>query len=205
MGEVMPMTERFEAAQTLPEFIAGAEQNRALWQALYDRAQVEPAAVDAALALPSRRRLLVLLEDWCGDAVNVVPVLTRLAETVPERLELRVLGRDANPDLMDAHLSPTGGRAIPVVIVLDENDREIGWWGSRPAALQMWFEAEGRMLEKDERYRRIRAWYARDRGRSTVREVLSVAGGVFAYEEPVAAEPLAAEPVEAEPLAVAAV
>lgn len=183
-----PMTERFEGAQTLAEFIAGAEKNQELWRVLYARAKPEADAMEAVRALPARRRLLVLAEDWCGDAFNTVPVLARLAEAVPERLELRLLGRDANLDLMDAHLSPTGGRAIPVVIVLDENDREIGWWGSRPAALQTWFEAEGRALEPEERYRRIRAWYARDKGRSAVRELLAVMGAELrAADEPTVA------------------
>ena len=177
------ISERFEDGATLEDFIEEADANRDLWHGLYERAQVEPAAIAAARALPGRRRLLVLVEDWCGDAVNTVPVLARLAESVPEQLELRVLGRDENPDLMDAHLSPSGGRAIPVVIVLDDDGGEIGWWGSRPAALQAWFEAEGRALEPEERYRRIRAWYARDRGRSVVREVLAIAGADFAPDE----------------------
>lgn len=174
------MTERFEAAQTMEQFLAGAENHRELWRAVYDRAQLEPAAVAAARALPERRRMLVLAEDWCGDAVNTVPYLARLAEAVPERLELRVLGRDDNPDLMDAHLSPAGGRAIPVVMLLDDDDYEVGWWGSRPVALQVWFDAEGRALGKEERYRRLRAWYARDRGRAVVREVLAIAGAELA-------------------------
>src|SRR5690606_25779827 len=54
-----------------------------------------------------------------------------------------VLRRDENLDLMDARLSPTGGRAIPVVMLLDESGMEIGWWGSRPAGLQTWIDAEG--------------------------------------------------------------
>jgi hypothetical protein len=53
----------------------------------------------------------VLSEDWCGDAVNSVPYLARLAELAPN-LDLRVLARDENPDLMDAHLT-RGSRSIP--------------------------------------------------------------------------------------------
>ena len=33
---------------------------------------------------------------------------------------------------------------------------------------------EGMALDKDERYRGIRTWYARDRGRSTVEEVVAL-------------------------------
>jgi len=52
----------------------------------------------------------VLVEDWCGDAVNTLPVIGRLAEHA-SNIELRVVGRDANLDLMDAHLT-NGSRSI---------------------------------------------------------------------------------------------
>lgn len=170
------MKERFEGAMKLSDFIAGAEQNRELWQSIHSRASVNEDILELARRLPAKRHLLVLVEDWCGDGFNSVPWLARLADSVADKLELRVLRRDENLDLMDAHLSPAGGRAIPVVIVLDENFEEIGWWGSRPAELQTWIDDAGKSLEKSERYRRMRLWYARDRGVSTMTEVLAVAG-----------------------------
>lgn len=170
------MQKRFEGAQTLSDFIASAEQNRELWQSIYARAVVNDDILDVARQLPAKRHLLVLVEDWCGDAFNSVPWLARLADAVADKLELRVLGRDENLDLMDEHLSPTGGRAIPVVMVLDENFEEIGWWGSRPAELQAWVDETGVALEKAERYHQMRLWYARDRGVSTLTEVLAIAG-----------------------------
>ena len=60
-------------------------------------------------------------------------------------------------------------------MVLDEGYREIGWWGPRPQALQEWFAAEGRTLDKADRYKRIRTWYVQDRGRATVTEILAIA------------------------------
>ena len=35
-------------------------------------------------------------------------------------------------------------------------------------------------MEKDERYRHIRAWYARDKGRTTVQEIVGLMEGVSA-------------------------
>ena len=162
---------RFAEAPTYAAYAAAAQKNQELWQSMYRVAAVGPAAVERVRALPGQWHLLVLSEDWCGDAFNTVPVLAKLADLAPN-LELRVLGRDANPDLMDAHLSPTGGRAIPVVMVLDEDFVERGWWGSRPAALQAWVTGEGTQLPPAERYPRVRQWYARDRGRTTVEEIV---------------------------------
>lgn len=166
---------RFAQGLSFGEFVAGARNTPELWRNMAARARIPAELSERAARVPGRWHLLVLLEDWCGDAVNTVPWLAALADAVPQ-LELRVLGRDANPDLMNAHLSPTGGRAIPVVIVLDEAFEEVGWWGSRPRALQAWIDTpEAQALPKDERYRETRKWYARDGGRTTIDEVLAIA------------------------------
>ena len=104
--------------------------------------------------------------------MNTVPVVARLAERCAN-LDLRVLGRDANPDLMDAHLTGSS-RSIPVIIVLDEAFVERVWWGPRPTVLQRWVSGQGQLLEKTTRYREARTWYARDRGRTTLEEVVSM-------------------------------
>lgn len=165
---------RFAVALTFDEFVEHARNTPELWRSMRGRVRIPAEVAARAAAIAARWRLLVLVEDWCGDAVNTVPWLAALAEAVPQ-LELRVLGRDANPDLMNAHLSPTGGRAIPVVIVLDEDWNEVGWWGSRPAALQAWIDTPAaQALAKDDRYRETRKWYARDGGRTTIDEVLTI-------------------------------
>lgn len=163
---------RYAAAPTFDAYLATVEANQKLWQDAARLARVTDAEAERAAALPGRWHLLVLSEDWCGDAVNSVPFLARLAAAAPDRLDLRVLGRDANLDLMDAHLTGTA-RSIPIAIAYDDAFVEHGWWGPRPAPLQAWvLGAEGQALDKTERYRQIRTWYARDRGRTTVDEVL---------------------------------
>lgn len=164
---------RWDAAQRFSEFVASAQQLAQQWRDTYRLAKVPDDVAARAAAVPGRWHLAILVEDWCGDAVNTVPFVARLAELAPN-LEVRVFGRDANPDLMDAHLSPTGGQAIPVVIVYDADGNEHGWWGSRPGPLTAWFEAEGRAMEKEARYKHVRAWYARDRGRTTLDEIVAL-------------------------------
>ena len=84
-------------------------------------------------ALPELR-ILVLSEDWCGDAVNTLPLVARMAEAAPN-IELRVIGRDDNPDLMDSHMTGAS-RSIPVVIVYDGDFNELAWTPpDGPAAL----------------------------------------------------------------------
>jgi hypothetical protein len=170
----------FEAAEPLSDFIARAVANHDLWVMTDKRAALSPEAAARAAAIPCRWHLLVLLEDWCGDAVNSVPVIQRIADANPG-IELRVLERDRNLDLMDAHLT-NGARAIPLVILYDADFNERGQWGSRPAPLQQWVLEHGLQLEKDERYKQVRTWYVRDRGATIADEVLALLAQCAAAE-----------------------
>lgn len=172
-GALIDFQTRWAEALTFTEFVARAQSHSTFWQEMTRRARAPMDAVARGRALSAPRRLLVLLEDWCGDAVNTIPLLAALVEQVPQ-LELRVLERDHNLDLMDRHLSDRA-RAIPVVIVLDEQWQERGWWGSRPTVLQAWaLSAEARAMSAEDRYREIRRWYARDRGLTTLDELLTL-------------------------------
>ena len=99
-------------------------------------------------------------------------MLAAFAEAVPN-MDLRVLARDENLELMDEHLTGTS-RSIPVVVLLDGDGVERGWWGPRPADLQAWVMGPGQELEPDDRYREVRKWYVRDRGRTTLEDVVAL-------------------------------
>ena len=160
---------RYAAAPTFAGYLGTVVKHAELWHGVYRTSTVESDAVDRLREAAGGLRLLVLSEDWCGDCVSVLPVVARLAEQAG--VELRVLARDANDDLIDEHLT-SGTKSIPVVIVLDADLRELAWWGPRPSVVQRWYRNEGLLLAGPERGRRKRAWYARDRGRTTVAEVL---------------------------------
>lgn len=166
------LAERFAAAATYPQFLSDASTSRDLWLAVDSHLTVPEDLIRRAIAAGQVRRAIVLAEDWCGDAVNVVPHVARFFEEVPG-FDLRIFPRDANPDLMDTHLTG-GSRSIPVVILYDAWFREVGWWGPRPAALQAWVRAEGVAMDREARYREIRKWYARDKGRTTLEEIVGL-------------------------------
>ena len=102
----MNLKQVYEQGQSFDEFLAGVTSNRDLWLTLAERAKIAPELEQRAGALGRRWRLLVVLEDWCGDAVNIVPVIARLADRMLG-IELRIVGRDSHPELMDSHLTGT--------------------------------------------------------------------------------------------------
>ena len=172
MGDSRSLRDRFFAGSTFAELLARPKDNSPLWDAIYRRAKLFPDASERAARLKGHWHMLVLNEDWCGDSVNILPYIARLEECC-DHIDLRILGRDANPDLMNAHLTGTS-RSIPVAIVYDENFLERGWWGPRPGPLQAWVVTEGLALPRPDRYRHIRTWYARDRGETLVSEILTI-------------------------------
>jgi Thioredoxin len=164
----------WENALSYQDFVDGCKaEHCGLWQGVYKLSRI-PDWAAAAVPPGAFRKLLVVAEDWCGDASNTVPVLAKLVDTVPG-LELKVILRDAHPEVMDRYLT-NGSRSIPVVIALDEEYRELGHWGPRPTELQSWVLANRGSMPKSELYPQVRKWYARDRGETTLREVLEAAG-----------------------------
>ncbi|MFM7643813.1 MAG: thioredoxin family protein [Sphingomonadales bacterium] len=77
---------------------------------------------------------ITLTEPWCGDAAQCVPVIQKLAAASKEIQSIYLL-RDEHPQVMDAYLT-NGGRSIPKLICLDENQQEVFTWGPRPAVIQ---------------------------------------------------------------------
>lgn len=78
---------------------------------------------------------ILITEPWCGDAAQSVPVIHAMAEANPN-VELVVVYRDDNRELMDNYLT-NGGIAIPIVVFVNQSDlTELGHWGPRPADAQ---------------------------------------------------------------------
>ncbi|MFQ5890251.1 MAG: thioredoxin family protein [Gemmatimonadota bacterium] len=150
----------------------GIRKNRELWEGVYRKTRIPDWAVERMTELGVHVRLLVIAEDWCGDAANTVPLFVRFSEAVPG-LELRIVKRDEHPELMDRHLT-NGSRSIPIVIALDASDEPMAVWGPRPAELQKFVigEKQAGSRPTGDIYRDARRWYARDRGETTLREFL---------------------------------
>lgn len=162
---------RYQGGASFEQFVGGVSANAELWHALSRRSETPDSVVRDIESIAGEWHLLVLTEDWCGDAVNTLPVLAAVSNRA-RNLDLRILSRDANLDLMDMHLTGRS-RSIPIVIVLDSQYVERAWWGPRPAPLQGWVVNAGRALAPEERYREVRRWYARDRGTTTLAELLA--------------------------------
>jgi thiol-disulfide isomerase/thioredoxin len=150
------------------------QKHEEMWRGVYAKSIVPDWALQRGSEIGGGWKLLVISEDWCGDAFNTVPVMARLAEVLPG-IQIRIVKRDENLELMDAFLTG-GSRSIPLVIVLRPDWSVAGRWGPRPPELQEFVLSEKKagVRPADEIYRDVRRWYAKDRGETTLRELLDV-------------------------------
>ena len=115
---------------------------------------------------------VVLTESWCGDAAQNLPVFAKIAEANP-KINLRVLLRDENEDLMNQHLT-NGSKSIPKLICIDKDFNELGTWGPRPKLLQDWLYKEKAKptIEMSELKEQFQIWYTKDKGQTLQREMI---------------------------------
>lgn len=167
-----PFAHLWDKALTYEQFVREFTQYCEMWTGVYRTAHVADELVAAAAALGRRFRLLAIVEDWCGDASNTIPVVARWVERLPNA-ELRLVRRDQHFDLMERYLTGTS-RSIPIVVVLTDEMEDVGHWGPRPSELQAWVVEQKRARAGKELYPEVRTWYAKDKGETTLREVLAV-------------------------------
>lgn len=117
---------------------------------------------------------LVLTEGWCGDAAQSLPIINKMAE-FSDKIELVVLLRDENLDIMDLYLT-NGGRSIPKLVMFDQATlQEIANWGPRPAEAHALYWG---MKNQGEEYTKIstelHTWYAHNKTVAVQNEILNL-------------------------------
>ncbi|KQM66389.1 thioredoxin [Pedobacter sp. Leaf216] len=118
--------------------------------------------------LKEKYKFLVITEGWCGDAAQIIPIFNKIATASLGKIDLKFVLRDKNLPLIDAHLT-NGGRAIPVLIVLNESaDQVLATWGPRPQILQELLK-EWRKESTDMPIlaEKLHGWYAKDKTQTT--------------------------------------
>ena len=87
----------------------------------------DPKQVSAFKTQNFNGKFLVISEGWCGDAAMILPVIHQFFS----KNELKIVYRDENEELIQKYLT-NGGKAIPIVLILDQNENVLNHWGPRP-------------------------------------------------------------------------
>jgi len=118
----------------------------------------------------------LIVEGWCGDCAQIVPVIARIAEA-SDKVELKIILRDENPEFMDAYLT-YGGKSVPKLISYNKHTgEELYQWGPRPQKIQAMvksFKQENPEVNHDEFVKNVHTWYAQDKTQSIQNDFLNI-------------------------------
>lgn len=132
---------------------------------------VSEALVQQVKNVTHKTYWLVLTEHWCGDAAQTLPALNKVAELSNGNIELKLVYRDENPELIDAYLTRES-RSIPKLIQLDAHYNVTGVWGPRPTEAQKLVNALKSNPETASSYStELHKWYAQNKQQALESEI----------------------------------
>lgn len=154
------------------DFIKYTKLNFARMKRILKTTPISDEVVSTVSCLNEKLTWVVLAESWCGDAAQNLPVFSKIVEANPN-ITFRILLRDENPNVMNQYLT-NGGKAVPKLICVDENFKELGTWGPRPKFLQDWMKKEkaNPTMEMSELKEKFQVWYTKDKGQTLQHEMV---------------------------------
>jgi thiol-disulfide isomerase/thioredoxin len=116
---------------------------------------------------------LLITEGWCGDAAHILPVMNKMSAE-NENINLKVILRDENPELMNQFLT-NGSMSIPKLVVLDTNDEVVSSWGPRPSiASKMVVDYKEKQGGLDSDFKKdLQLWYNKNKGVNIQEDLLA--------------------------------
>jgi hypothetical protein len=136
--------------------------------------KMEETTIKGLQKIKEKQTWLVLTEGWCGDAAQNLPVIHKMA-MLNENIELKLVLRDENLELMDLFLT-NNGRAIPKLLILDSENNVLNTWGPRPnVATKMVADYKAKHGVVDAQLKQdLQVWYNKDKGISTQEDLLKL-------------------------------
>jgi hypothetical protein len=133
--------------------------------------QLDEELIHSVRAIDQPQIWLLLTEGWCGDAAQIIPIIDKAARFY-RNVDLGLLLRDENLELMDQFLTD-GGRSIPKLIILNAETYELlGCWGPRPkSAQELQRSLKNLGIPGPEIKLRIQKWYNQDKTHQLQKEL----------------------------------
>lgn len=152
-----------------------SELNETRMNRLEKTLEVPNEIVEQLNALPKNYIWLTLTEGWCGDAAQIVPILHKMEEA-SSKIDLRLVLRDDNDDLMQLFLT-NGSKSVPKVIILENDSKEVvASWGARPEPARKLisdYKSEHGIVDEPIKIE-LQKWYLHDKGLTTMKEIINL-------------------------------
>lgn len=147
--------------------------NDARMNRLDKKTKLTDQTISALKSTKKNQTWLLITEGWCGDAAQIIPVINKMSlET--DKVALKIVLRDENEDLMN-HFLTNGGKAIPKLVVLDENENVVSSWGPRPSiATKMVNDYKEKHGGLDNNFKKeLQVWYNKNKGENIQEDIVA--------------------------------
>jgi thiol-disulfide isomerase/thioredoxin len=125
------LREKFAAALPYGPYVeTGTDEQKRRWRQVYDAARLTADQTRLVGAFTRDMKVLVVSGIWCGDCVQQCPLIARIAEAKPARVELRFVDRDLHKDL-SGQMRINAGDRVPVALFLAEDCELCSIFGDR--------------------------------------------------------------------------
>ena len=149
--------------------------NNVRMKRLDKQTKLSQIAEKKALSIQKDFTWLVLTESWCGDAAQTLPLINKFAEAT-KRINLKVVLRDDNDELMNQFLT-NGSKSIPKLIIIENNtNKVIGTWGPRSKfATKMVNDYKEKYGNLSAEFKKeLQQWYNSDKGVNIENEMVEL-------------------------------
>ena len=153
----MVTKERFQQGMTFQQYLDQMKTNNERFLQYLREVKIRPEDRQALERFGKPLKIMVITEDWCGDALQNFPVFAKLVDGLPN-VEMRVFLRDQHPDLMDQYLNQEIYRSIPVFVFFDEKMNELARFIERPPSVTEFLEKKIRELRQALRQEHLEEW-----------------------------------------------
>lgn len=122
---------KFEQAHAYDAYVAtGTDAQKDGWKKIYDQCSLTDEQTKLVGAFTRQMKVLVSSGVWCGDCVQQVPLLQKIAEASSGTVDLRIVDRDEHSDLAE-QIQICGGMRVPVAIFMAEDFELVSLFGDR--------------------------------------------------------------------------
>ncbi len=131
MSKATYLAEKFLSGLPYGRYLqTGNEEQQRRWTQVYDAAHLTAAQNELLAGFVREMKILIFSGIWCGDCIQQCPLICRIAEANPGKIDLRFVERPKESEL-DSELRINAGSRVPVVFFLSGDNEWCATAGDR--------------------------------------------------------------------------
>jgi thiol-disulfide isomerase/thioredoxin len=125
------VSDKFASALPYERYLqTGTEEQQRRWTQVYDAARLTDSQKQLVAGFARDMKILIFSGIWCGDCIQQCPLIYRIAEANPGKINLRFVERPKEGELVP-ELRINAGSRVPVVLFLSEDNEWCATAGDR--------------------------------------------------------------------------